>query len=350
MKTTNNGNFEPVIIISNALSGGGAEKSMLALHQEFMKTGINCYLIALNESSSTQELHNTKVLNRKWGGNLKDTIFNFLKFKALIRELNPKVIIANCELSELYVSLLYFYKTRIICVEHTSKPWNKKKSLGVFVRILLKIKKIEWITVNSNREKIWLGKKNPKYIANPYIDLSSVPKYALNELSLVFIGGLKDNKRPEWVIEAGIRNCLPINLYGDGTLGLSLKEKYSDSSNLVKFHGFKSNVWEFIPRNTLVVVPSEYEGDGMVIIEAIIRRIPLALSRNKDLIRFGIDEKHFFNSLNDLVALVEKNKFNNFKNLIVDDEFANKLSEERSLNSIVGNWIKFLKKPIESIN
>ena len=38
-----------VAIVSNATSGGGAEKSMLALHQEFLRTGLDSNFVALNK-------------------------------------------------------------------------------------------------------------------------------------------------------------------------------------------------------------------------------------------------------------------------------------------------------------
>ena len=52
--------YEPLVIVSNALSGGGAEKSMLALHQEFLKKGIISYLIVLNKTVSVNDMENIK--------------------------------------------------------------------------------------------------------------------------------------------------------------------------------------------------------------------------------------------------------------------------------------------------
>jgi glycosyltransferase involved in cell wall biosynthesis len=336
--------YEPLVIVSNALSGGGAEKSMLALHQEFLKKGIISYLIVLNKTVSVNDVENIKELNRKWKDGLRSTLLNFLDFKNTIAKINPKTVIVNCELPELYISLLKSRKMRVICVEHTSVPWHNMRFIGVCVRLLLKYRKVEWVTVVRGKKEIWISSNISKYIANPYIGFSNNLKISEAKPSLVFIGGIKKNKRPDWVIEAGIINNLSVHLYGEGQLIQTLKAKYSNLVHNIEFHGFKSNVWDLIPSNSLVVVPSEFEGDGMVIIEAIISRFPLVLAWNKDLIKFGLEEKHYFRTLHELILIVEQNLENNFKNLVVEDKFVASLNKQRSLELIVSDWISLLKK------
>ena len=350
MGNVSSASYEPLVIVSNSLSGGGAEKSMLALHQEFLKKGISSYLITLNESMPVKDTENIKELNRNWKDGAWPTLLNFLDFKTLIAKINPKTIIVNCELPEFYVSLLKSRKRRIICVEHTSVPWHNKIAMGVFVRLLLRFKKVEWVTVINGKKEIWLSSNDSQYIANPYIGLANIVKVPEVKPSLAFIGGIKRNKMPEWVIEAGIKNSLSVHLYGEGQLKLNLEAKYSNTAHNINFHGFKTNVWELIPSNSLVVVPSEFEGDGMVIVEAIISRFPLVLAWNKDLIRFGLDKKHYFKTFNELVLIVEQNKKNNFKNLIVADEFVKTLTDQRSLESIVSDWLSLLRKSDTTAN
>ena len=64
MKAVLDKKHQPIVIVSNSLSGGGAEKSMLALHQEFLKKGIRSYLVALNSSKSVNKVQNTIELKR----------------------------------------------------------------------------------------------------------------------------------------------------------------------------------------------------------------------------------------------------------------------------------------------
>jgi hypothetical protein len=335
---------QPIVIVSNSLSGGGAEKSMLALHQEFLKKGIRSYLVALNSSKSVNKVQNTIELKRTWRAGIKDTFRNFQEFKSKMEVINPKTIIVNCELPELYISLLKLKNTRIISVEHTSIPWHKRRLIGVWVRTILKIKKIEWVTVVKGKKEVWMIGNNAKYIANPYIGASNLKNSFEVKPSLVFIGGIKPNKRPEWVIESGIKNNLKVDLYGEGQYAEILKARYSKLGKNINFHGFKSNVWEFVHGNSLVVVPSEFEGDGMVIIEAIICRFPLALAWNKDLIKFNLAEKHYFKDLKELAFIVKQNKSSNFRKLIVSDKLAKNLNKNRSLDLITSQWVSFLNK------
>ena len=335
--------FEPLVIVSNALVGGGAEKTMLALHQEFTVKGIDCHLIALNQSIAVNKMKNIKVLDRFWGDNFKSTINNFLNFRRLLKEINPKSIIVNCELPELYISLLKIKNCRIICVEHTSIPWHKRKGIGIIVRLLLKVKQVEWVTVVKGQNRTWFT-RNAQYIPNPYIGPTNILKNSFSKTSLAFIGGLKKNKRPIWVIESGIKNAIPVNVYGEGNLRASLESKFSNSVQNISFHGFKANAWELIPENSLVVIPSKHEGDGMVVVEAIILKFPIALAKNKDLLRFGLEDKHYFKSLNDLIVLINQNKSGNFSKLIANEEFRRNLLKERSLDLVVSHWLLLLNK------
>jgi hypothetical protein len=68
------------------------------------------------------------------------------------------------------------------------------------------------------------------------------------------------------------------------------------------------------------------------------------LAWNNDLIRFGLEEKHYFKTLNELILIVEQNMENSFKNLVVADKFVESLNKQRSLELIVSDWISLLKK------
>ena len=123
-----------------------------------------------------------------------------------------------------------------------------------------------------------------------------------------------------------------------------MESKFSNSVQNISFHGFKANAWELIPENSLVVIPSEHEGDGMVVVEAIILKFPVALAKNKDLLRFGLEDKHYFKSLNDLIVLINQNKSDNFSKLIANEEFRGNLLKERSLDLVVSHWLLLLNK------
>jgi hypothetical protein len=255
--------------------------------------------------------------------------------------INPDVIVLNCELPELYGALLIF-KGEFICVEHTTKPWSGKLILGVIVRLVLKSKKAKWVTVVKDQKKVWIGGTVVAHLPNPYIDRSSKKMVTGQESTLTFIGGLKRNKHPEWVIETGLELNLSVQLIGDGLLNRQLRNKYNKHANQVRFLGFKSNPWESISSNSLVIVPSDYEGDGLVVVEAIMSRIPLLLRDNEDLRRFGLEEKHYFRDLENLKLIVKQNLDTRFQNLVVSDAKADALRLTRSLQKVTNDWINLI--------
>jgi len=328
-------------IVSNAISGGGAEKSMLALHQSFLKSGMKSYLIALNQSINPQTVPHVTELNRKWKSGLINTWINYLDFKKIVKTIDPDILILNCELPELYGAMLS-YKCQIICVEHTTKPWIGKEILGIFVRFLLRFKKVDWVTVVDTQEKIWHGKPINAYLPNPFIDHFSESRPTEKNLILTFVGGLKPNKHPEWVIKTGLSLELPVHIFGDGILRAKLESRYEKYRDQINFFGFLPNPWDLISSNSLIIVPSEYEGDGMVIVEAVLSENPILLRDNLDLRRFGFEDKHYFKDLEDLISIVKRNLQTGFKELVVSKSKTDELQASRSLQRITQEWLFLL--------
>jgi len=334
-------NLPAIAIVSNAIAGGGAEKSMLALHQSFLKNGLKSNLIALNQSVNPQTIPHVTELNRKWKSGVINTWSNYLDFKKLIKDINPGVLILNCELPELYGAMLN-HKCNRICVEHTTKPWKKKRLLGVFVRSLLRFKKVDWVTVVSTQEKIWQGGSVQAFLPNPYTCELSANRASEKNITLTFLGGLKSNKNPEWVIEAGLRTDVPVQIFGDGELRTKLEIKYHKHSNQIEFFGFLPNPWSIISPNSLIIVPSDYEGDGMVIVEAVLSGNPILLRDNVDLRRFGFENKHYFKNIEHLTFIVRQNLETRFKNLVVSQSKIKDLQTNRSLQRITDCWINLI--------
>jgi len=298
-------------------------------------------LICLNQAEDMQEIPNVIKLSRTWKSGVIDTCKNYLEFNKSIRTINPNIIILNCELPELYGAML-LKKSKIICVEHTTRPWKGKKLLGIIVRVFLKCKKVGWVTVINKQHKIWFGGRVLAFLPNPYIRYPRGQGNSKKGADLTFVGGLKPNKRPEWVIETGLRLGLSVQLFGTGVLRPHLENKYLENSDQIKFYGFLSNPWNSISSNSLVIVPSDYEGDGMVVVEAVISGNPILLRNNMDLRRFEFEDKHFFNDLDELTTIVSKNTKSRFKNLVVSKSSTLNLEADRSLQKITNAWLRLI--------
>jgi glycosyltransferase involved in cell wall biosynthesis len=298
-------------------------------------------LADLNKSTNPKTIPFVIELNRKWRSGFFGTCKNFLEFQKSIQAISPDVLIINCELPELYGALLRF-NGKLICVEHTTKPWTGRLLLGIIVRLVLKLKRAEWVTVIHKQRKVWVGGVVVAHLPNPYHDRLSRNRADGQELTLTFVGGLKLNKRPEWVIETGLEFNLSVQLFGDGRLRSQLEHKYQKLSNQVRICGFKSNPWDLISSKSLVIVPSDYEGDGLVVVEAIMSGNPLLLRDNEDLRRFGLDDKHYFRDLESLKLVVKQNLGTRFKNLVVSEFKTDELRINRSLQRVTHDWLNLI--------
>jgi glycosyltransferase involved in cell wall biosynthesis len=292
MKIEIENNLE-ILIVSNSLSGGGAEVSMRAINKEFIKQGISSKLVCLNYIEGEKAENNEVILNRKWKSGIRATLNGLVEFREVVSRENPTLIIVNCELPELYVALTNMKNKWIIAVEHTSLPWYKRRLLGMLVRFTLRLKSTSWVTVNSNQKSIWPYKSKCFYIPNP-LRAGTLENQKSHKLApFVFIGRLRKEKDPEIMLAVSQQLKTQVEVFGDGELMEELSAKYSDTGI---FRGHMSNPWAEIALGQVVVVPSQFEGDGLVIVEAISRRQPLILRDNKDLRRFDLPEENYFDT------------------------------------------------------
>jgi len=335
----------PVLIMVNSLGGGGAETTMVAIHRQLLKRNNSSIVLSLMQDEFTEQSHVTNVINldRKWGMGLLGTIQELRNFQKVLRRVKPKTIIANCELPELYIALSATNKSRLICVEHTSQPWKGRKLLGSIVRLALYLRGCTWVTVVKNQNRVWGTRSRPLYIPNPFLPQDCILNTRIDPTSIVYIGRLRREKRPDWVIEASVRNQCKVEIFGDGDYRQILESKYANYGQ-VKFHGHVKNVWGQISSANLIVIPSEYEGDGMVVVEAVLMGHPILLADNKDLRRFEFPDNNYFSSIDDLTLKISaaSTSGSGIFSLPADDIKA--LEESRNLETIVYLWEDLLKR------
>ncbi len=325
------------MIVTNALSGGGAESSMRLINQHLRLSGKDSTLICLNKTpkdvTSTGEIE----LDRKWKSGIFQTISNYVDFCWAIKEVKPDVIVVNCELPELYTAFIPGKVKKIICVEHTSNPWAGRKILGYMVRGILRLRNSLWVTVSKNKKAIWPIGVQAIYIPNPV----EVPKLATSRVAppdFVYVGRLRREKGIESILAAVADEGKSIDIFGTGDLEEALVVQYSQTA---QFHGFVEQPWKCISPEQVLIVASEYEGDGKVIVEGILARVPILLLDNTDLRRFELPDRNYFidsdhlrRKLND--CLSNKEYFR------PDDQKSLTLKAERDVSSVVDSWQKIL--------
>jgi len=322
-----------VLILSNSVSGGGAERSMRILNKELNREGFNSTLLCLNNSGRDIALDNETILSRKWKSGLLGTFRNFKEFISFYRTNNPDAIIVNCELPELYAAMIPIRVKRIICVEHTSKPWAGRRPLGGIIRSLLFLRKASWVTVNNKESRIWPLGSHSIHISNP-VDPPQLSVSTDLEPPFVFVGRLREEKGIRMVLSAVANTRYSINIFGSGTLEEELMANFNGIAN---FNGFVENPWQYISADQTIIVGSEYEGDGIVIAEAILAGISLLLRDIPDLRRFGLSEISYFKDQTDLEKKIKQAVLNPglFR---ADQNTREKLLKERSLKAVFLQW------------
>jgi len=336
--------MKSVAIVTNSLSGGGAERAMNILADNLGKfEELNVLLIPINAGPRDLVEPNCDIseIKRVWNGGLWDTIKAFVRFQNAILKFRPKVLILNCDLPEFY-SALSIWNAKCIIVEHTTRPWAERETFGNLIRWILRTRGANYVRVS---ERIGIF---PLFSGTAVIPNIIDPKIIGTEFKqsevqnsqgkLLFVGRLSKEKRPDLFIELARETKFESLIIGDGQLSFTLRQDSKDVGNL-KFLGQKLNPWEFASNRDLLVLTSDYEGDGLVALEAISIGIPVALRRTSDLERIGFPQKNYFDDVPALAARIAKNHFNDFE---LSDLERSQILRNRSPEEVLRLWLQFL--------
>jgi len=337
-----------IVVVTNSLTGGGAERSMNIVAQEFADRKFEVALIAINSGPRDLYTPTCKIfcLNRKLQGGMISTLFALIRYNLFIFAVRPNVIIVNTDLPELFGALTIF-KSQIIAVEHSPFAWNKRRTFGFVVREVLKLRKSIFVSVSPHQE-VWRANSNPiKVIPNPIGQLSSteflnhsVDPFPISRL--IYIGRLTNpEKRPEIVLEIALATHLEVVFIGLGPERENLEILAQENEIKVNFLGFVLDPWGAIQDGDVLIVPSKWEGDGLVVLEALQRRIPILVSDIEAFRRFEFEEKNYCSATSDFCDKIMLNLVDS-KELIVGNSISQSILMKRAAG-VVGNlWEELL--------
>jgi len=334
-----------VMIVTNSLSGGGAERSMNLLSNELTKRGWPVSLVPINSGTQDQVVPECDVfpLERKWSGTFVNTIVALWNFNKIVSSWHPDVIVLNCDLPELFGATL-FGKHNLVVLEHTSKPWGQRKILGKIVRRVLRLRKTTWAAV-SEHLKIWPTSEKPLAVLQNSVLFPKEIKTQVGESEirrLIFIGRLSREKRPELAFEIAKIANLELVIIGEGFMKEDLEKKASHESIKVTFLGWVADPWSEIQLGDLLLVTSSFAGDGLIVVEGLAHGVPMLLSDISDLRRFNFPERNYGKDLNSFAAQCE-NFRHKLHDLRVPEEISNRILEGRSIEIVGTSWENFFK-------
>ncbi len=336
-----------IVLVTNSLSGGGAERAINLASNSLMNLGLDVFLIPINQSSEDLvEVHCKLIpLNRNPQVGMFGTVITLLKFRAVVRGLKPNLIVLNCDLPELFGTFLPL-ATKILVIEHANPAWSTRQAMGRVVRFLLRLRKTTFAAV-SDHLKIWPSLNSPEFILpNLLIENyagSLLPQEKSQIKRLVFIGRLeRRQKQPHLLLEIALETNMPTLFIGSGSERANLEEESMKLGLHATFHEFTKNPWKLISQGDLLIIPSTFEGDGLVVLEALKLRCPFLLSDIDDFRRFKLADNFYCKSHFDYA--VQINKFrNSLERLVPDPEVAISILEKRNTQVVLSDWDNVIK-------
>jgi glycosyltransferase involved in cell wall biosynthesis len=339
-----------IAVLSNSMSAGGAERVANLLVKNLVEKGLEVSLVAVNDSPIDLIDINSRVysLHRNPKAHVIRNFQIISNFRKSLKTIKPDILIVNCEYPEL-LSCFANRNIRTIVVEHTTSPWRFLPKFGWLIRAILKLKSVEWVSVAPDIT-IWPFNQIPKYIPNYFFTSSKniLVSQQTKIRRLVFIGRLTPEKNPEFFLKVCKESSLPGLVIGSGALEAQLK-KLSDRLKInVEYTGFTPTPWDFCRDGDVLIVPSKWEGDGLVVLEALSLGFPILLADIPDLRRFKLPNLNFFSmahsdpeNCTDLADRLTK-QLNSYQNLIPNLEYRNMVLKERESESITRKWLHLL--------
>ena len=335
-----------IMILTNSLTGGGAERSMNLVCNELTLRGWPVSLVPINSSETDLIVPTCEVfpLNRKWQGGIVDTLSALRKFHAISRSWKPDVVILNCDLPELFGALLLKKNKRVV-VEHSNPAWTTRMNFGKIVRRILRIQAATWVSVSSHIQ-IWPSGLEPYAVLQNPLPSSTEVIQDIGTTShlqrLVYIGRLASvQKRPEWMLKIGALTGIEVLMIGEGSIMQALRNEARIIHPGTDFAGYVRDAWSLVQSGDLLIVPSAWEGDGLVVIEGLKRGIPMLLSDIPDFQRFDLPSKNYCQNVDDFVARINIYR-ENLTSLVVPEDVKDSILSLRSLDAVGDAWEIFL--------
>lgn len=184
-------------------------------------------------------------------------------------------------------------KIPIISHLHNNSPWMRKLNLYSFAFLIssLRYKKILGVSSSVIEEYVFGSAICKKWlnISNPFdynrVNVLSKMNIAINNVDVVFIGRLSAQKNPQRFIRIAskvIEELPNTNFYmiGNGDLEKECAEliKMYEAEENIHLLGFMDNPFPVLAKSKLLVITSEWEGYGLVAIEALSLGVPVLAS------------------------------------------------------------------------
>jgi glycosyltransferase involved in cell wall biosynthesis len=148
-------------------------------------------------------------------------------------------------------------------------------------------------------------------------------------------------KNPGICLDIAQEIDMPVTFYGEGTEKIKLQESARVRGINADFAGQVIDPWEFIGESDVLIIPSRFEGDGLVVIEGMHQEIPMLIADIPDFRRFKLPEQHYCKSVGDFIFSINRFKAD-ILSLKVPREVTSQILASRSPETVGDAWEEFL--------
>ena len=267
------------------------------------------------------------------------------ELKRVIKKYNPDIIHAH-DFTASIISAFVCGKRKLISHIHNNVKWLRKVNVYSLLYLISSIKynKILLVSESIIKEYIFRKfiKKKVKVIGNP-IDIDKIIKKA-NEFDekenydIIFLGRFSKEKNPTKFIsiikEISKDISIKAIMIGDGELRAECKKliKQYNMENLIEIKDFQKNPYPILKKAKILCMTSEWEGYGLVAIEALSLSKPVVATDVGGIPSIvtndcGIITKDTNNMKNEIKKLLNDSKY-------YDEKSKNALKRAKRLNNI----------------
>lgn len=323
----------------------GAEKMVQDLAVCLQADSHNVILVSLYNFKSviTEYIESKNIpifyLNKRSGVDLRVV----RRIRSIILQYKPDIIHTHRYLLP-YVSIasLFMNVKRVHTIHNIAKHESSFKN-RVINWFLFKTKFVTPVAISTKiQDSISstynLRKKNIPVIFNGINLLRCIPKstYDFSEkIEIIHIGRFADAKNHSnlvdaiWLIHTKYRN-IHLSCYGKGELfdEINMKIKRLGMEEFVTLHGVKTDVYSYLSRSDIFVLPSLWEGAPITIIEAMASGLPIVTTDVG-----GIGEYIIDNITGIIVNIDPQSIAKGIEKLIIDQSLRTRLGHNALMNS-----------------
>lgn len=345
-----------VLFVNSSLSGGGSERVMTLLANQFSKIGYDTEMILLREGKDDTYIVDDKIKLVRCTYRFKNKLFKlFSRIIQLRKEIKKNDYIISF-MSDINLCTIFSglgLNKKIVVSERADPLYSGRSKFQFFLERKLYPKAHKVVLQTDYVKRYFTGKVLEKAVVIPNPISDNLPKKNLNKNNKIIVaaGRLIEQKNFKLLINAFYKFSLKnkdykLLIYGEGCLREELENqvKKLDLENKVQLPGYVKNINDLMKECDIYVSTSNYEGISNSMLEAMAMGIPsictdcpvggarLAIVNNTNGILINVgNEEELIEALNKLS--IDKELYNNIsKNSL-------KINETFSIDKIVEKWI-----------